>query len=68
MLIWLKHIRIIHNITQKEVAARADITLRYYQMIEQGKYTPSIKIAKRIAEVLQFDWSIFYQEEQNEQN
>lgn len=63
MLIWLKQIRITHNITQEKVAAEIGITVRYYQYIESGKYKPSVKVAKKIAELLNFEWEKFYQEE-----
>lgn len=62
MLIWLKQQRIIHNITQEKVAEKVEITLRYYQYIESGTYEPSVKVARKIAEVLDFDWRKFYDE------
>ncbi|MCM3316149.1 helix-turn-helix transcriptional regulator [Rummeliibacillus stabekisii] len=63
---WLKTIRIEKGMTQQRVSERANIERSYYTMIEQGKRTPSVKVAKDIAEVLGFDWTIFFETKCNE--
>jgi transcriptional regulator with XRE-family HTH domain len=40
------------NLTHDEVARRANISRPYYTNIELGRKIPSMKVAKRIADVL----------------
>lgn len=63
---WLKEIRTQRNMTQNEVAHKAGIERAYYTMIEQGNRSPSVKVAKDIAEALGFDWTIFFENKCNE--
>jgi putative transcriptional regulator len=35
-------------------------------MIENGERIPSVGTAKKIAEILNFDWTLFFEEERNE--
>ena len=60
---WLHDIRDKREKTQVQVADKSGITERYYQKIEAG-YIPPVPTAKRIAEVLNFDWQWFYIDEQ----
>ena len=58
--------RIVHRLTQKQVAERAGITLQQYQKFESGSrniMTSSFRIACRIIEALELDISAFYHEE-----
>ncbi|MCI7431774.1 helix-turn-helix transcriptional regulator [Megasphaera sp.] len=48
------------KMTQEEVADKAGITRAYYSMIESGKKTPSPKIAQRIANIFNIEWTLFY--------
>ncbi len=63
---WLKSNRLEKGMTQHDVAEKANIERSYYTMIEQGKRTPSVKVAKDISEVLGFDWTIFFESKCNE--
>lgn len=63
---WLQKIRKIQDKTQDEIAAKADITRPYYAMIEAGVRTPSPKVAMRIAAALNFDWTRFYEDPEEE--
>ena len=63
---WLKSIRIAKGLTQQDVAKSGDFARTYYTMVEQGKRTPSVDMAKSIAKVLGFDWTIFFADECNE--
>ena len=45
-------LRNIKNLTQKQVAERAYVTIRAYQNYEYGKRKPVVDIALNIAEVL----------------
>lgn len=59
---WLIAIRKGMFLSQSEVAQAAKITQPSYSNIERGKSNPSTKTAKRIANVLQFDWTQFFEE------
>jgi putative transcriptional regulator len=51
------------NKTQSEVAIASDLSRSMYTQIETGDRTPSVATAKRIAEVLGFDWILFFEDE-----
>ncbi len=57
----LKDLRIQRDYSQKTVAFKSNITTAMYNLIENGKRCPSVKIAKRIAGVLNFDWTKFFE-------
>ena len=50
------------NITQKDIAQQCSISQNYYSWIEIGERTPSVETAKKIAKVLGFDWTRFYED------
>lgn len=58
---WLEEKRSEFGFTQEEVAISSDIARTTYAMIEQGKRTPSVKVAKQIANTLNFNWIIFFE-------
>lgn len=43
------------NISQEEIAHKANISLRHYQRIEKGESIPTVKIALAICKVLHVD-------------
>jgi putative transcriptional regulator len=57
---WLIKQREENGLTQDQVAKESRIERTYYNMIERGKRRPSVEVAKRIGEVLQFDWTYFF--------
>ena len=57
---WLVEYR--GNKTQEEVANACGIHRGYYALIESGDRTPSVPVAKKIASLLGFDWTAFYEE------
>ncbi|WP_425426429.1 helix-turn-helix transcriptional regulator [Thermicanus aegyptius] len=59
-------IRELMNMTQEQVAANARISRQYYGMIESGDRDPSVVVAKRIASVLNIDWTLFFEDQRNE--
>lgn len=63
---WLKKIRLQKALTQQDVADKANIRRAYYTMIEQGNRNPSVNVAKSIANVLDIDWTIFFEHKCNE--
>lgn len=46
------------NLTQAEVAEKADITVNYFAMIERGEVNPSYEKIKSIARVLKMKITI----------
>lgn len=63
---WLLQKRTNAELTQEEVAAHANIKRPYYTQIESGVRSPSVKVAKLIAEKIGFDWVIFFEKECSE--
>lgn len=59
----LKIRRTEKNLTMRQVGENAGITESYYSMIENGDRRPSVETAKKIAAVLGFDWTLFYEDE-----
>jgi len=57
----LKELRKSANMTQKEVAKKVAIRRASYANIENGSRKPSVKVAKRVAKVLGFEWTQFYE-------
>jgi putative transcriptional regulator len=48
------------KLTQEEIAADLKISRQYYNAIENFKREPSVELAKRIADKLELDWTIFF--------
>lgn len=59
---WLKEIRFEKRQTQESVARKASMARTSYTNIETGVRRPSIDAAKKIATVLEFDWTRFYED------
>lgn len=57
---WLKDIRKSNSLTQEEVAIKSKISRSFYTHIENGTKTPSVDVAKKIAKTLDFDWTLFF--------
>lgn len=55
---WLKAIR--GECSQKKIAETVGISQAFYCEIETGKKRPSVRVAKKIAEVLNFEWTKFF--------
>ena len=64
--IWLLNARKRKNLTHAEIAKMVNVKRQYYGMIENGQRTPSVFIAKKIARVLDVDWTLFFEDESNE--
>ncbi|MGY3843570.1 helix-turn-helix transcriptional regulator [Bacillus subtilis] len=60
---WLKCHRLNKGLTQKDVAAKAKIARTTYASIEQGERNAGVQTAKSIAEVLDFNWTLFFDEQ-----
>lgn len=62
----IKEIRKEKKITQTEAAKMVGISQSMYSAIENLTRRPSPKIAKKIAKLFGFDWTIFYEEQNKE--
>jgi len=64
---WLKELRSESgNMTQEQLAKKVGISRTMITEIENGNANPSVKVAKKIAAVLGFDWTRFYDDDSNE--
>ena len=59
--LWLREIR--GYTSQAEIAHACDISQQLYSAIEVGKSRPSVETAKKIADILGFPWTRFYEDE-----
>ncbi len=60
--VWLANLRASTGKMQKDVADSAGISQPAYSSIEAGTKNPTVETAKRIAAVLGFDWTMFFEE------
>lgn len=58
---WLKDLRSKAGLSGESIAKRAEVTQQYYSFIENGKRRPSVAVAKRIAAILGFEWTKFFE-------
>lgn len=65
---WLIAIREEKKFSQKYVSEQVGIAQPSYFNIEAGKRGLSVPVAKRIAAVLGFDWTRFYEEDGEAEN
>lgn len=59
---WLKKLRKEQKLTQANVSEVAGISHQSYSFIETGRRKPTVRVAKRIAAVLGFEWTRFFEE------
>ncbi|PDY83708.1 transcriptional regulator [Bacillus sp. AFS051223] len=62
MRFWLLKKRKHKEKTQDYIACKVKISRSMYAMIESGERNPSVPVAKNIAKVLNFDWTLFFEE------
>lgn len=62
MRTWLSDLRHKKSMTQEKIANEVHIARAYYSQIENGDRRPSVDVAKKIANYLKFDWTIFFEE------
>ena len=65
---WLYKARKNKNLTMAEVAARSNISESYYSLIESGNRDVPVHTAKKIAKVLGFNWTKFYEDDPETSN
>lgn len=56
---WLTKLRLEKDLTQDEVAQLSNIPRTTYSSIEQGRRRPSVEKAMKIADALDFEWTLF---------
>jgi transcriptional regulator with XRE-family HTH domain len=61
---WLKILRNSKNMTQADLANKAGISQQYYSFIENGDRVPSVDKAQSIANILGFQWTRFFEPNQ----
>lgn len=59
---WLIEYRNKKRLSQSQVANQIKVSQQMYNYIENGKRNPSPKLAKKIADVLNFSWTKFYED------
>lgn len=57
---WLKDIRKNKGIEVETISIECGISQSYYSLIETGKRNPSVILAQRIGNLLDFEWTRFY--------
>jgi transcriptional regulator with XRE-family HTH domain len=62
---WLRRIRKERGLSQIQVALNANIAQPTYCNIENGLRHPSPAVAKKIASILGFDWTLFFEDSEN---
>ena len=61
-----KELRHKSHLTQEQLAKMVGISRTMVTEIENGNANPSVKVAKKIAAVLGFDWTRFFEDEYDE--
>lgn len=64
MRTWLRTRRVEKKMSEKQVAEAVGIKQAPYHRIETGQNNPKVENAKKIAKLLDFDWRLFYPDEQ----
>ena len=62
----LKHIREMAGMSQETLAEEVGLTQVMVSYIESGTRRPSVETAKRIAKVLNIDWTEFFNDDPEE--
>lgn len=62
---WLVDTREAQELTQLQIADIVSISRAHYANIENGLRRPSYEVAKKIADILDFDWTLFFEDNEN---
>ncbi len=60
MMIDLKELRNSKKMSQEELANQCGVIRQTISNIECGLSKPSVELAKKIGEILGFDWTLFF--------
>lgn len=67
-MIDLKRKREAKHLSQERLAAMVGVQRQSLSAIECGRTLPSVENAKKLAKILGFDWSEFYDEEKDKRS
>ncbi len=59
---WLINFRKRKGLSQSKIAKEIGVSQQMYNYIENNKRNPSTNLAKKIADVLNFSWTKFYED------
>ena len=62
-MIDLKEKRIESGLTQEHLANMCEVQRTTITMIEIGENKPSVELAKKLGNVLKFDWTLFFEDD-----
>ena len=65
MLLWLIDKRKSRGLSQNSVAKACGISQQAYSFIENSTRRPSVQVAKKIALTLRFNWTLFFENNEN---
>ena len=57
---WLIQIRKTRGLSRADVTSKLKITQQMYCYIENNVRNPSVELAQKIADILGFEWTMFY--------
>lgn len=60
---WFKTVRENKKMTQNNLACCVGVTRQHIGLIENGTAVPSVTVAKKIASILDFDWTKFFEDD-----
>lgn len=60
---WLKELRALKSLSQESLGKMAGVSQDMISKIEKGDRLPSVKVAKKISEVVGIDWTKFFDDE-----
>lgn len=58
---WLKQARKVNGMSQTQIAKTIGISQQAYSNIESGRSKPTVDNAKKLAAILEVDWTRFYE-------
>lgn len=64
----LKSAREKAGLTQLELSGMVGVSRAYYADVERGRYTPSLKVLSRLADILKIDLNFLKQNDGNTSN
>ncbi len=62
---WLKQLRLEKGLRGQELAKKVGCTPASVSFIEKGTRRPGVNLAMRFGKVLDFDWTRFYNEDED---
>lgn len=65
MRLWLRELRKDKDVSVEIISIKCGIAQSYYSLIETGKRNPSVAVAQKIAMLLDFDWTLFFNNDSN---